>query len=379
MTDLVHGMGTALVGPDWPSITVEEVRELLADYPWIGDDMGTAFVVWRSPRPMSAAALVRRGMTTVFVKRHHVNVRTRARLEQEHQFARHLRDRGVSTPAVLATTSGETVVERGDYVYEVHDSARGVDLYRDVPSWYPFVSPEHAASAGRALAHFHRAARDFEAPAWDLEVLSDSVAIIGADDPQLALREHVQARPGLARALERFDYAEDFTQRLLPWVEKASPLLRELRPQWTHGDWHASNLTWTTSDASAGVSEVLDLGLSNRTYAVHDLAVAIERNCVDWLDVDQVGSKRVDLRIVDALLEGYEQVTPLSSGERAALIAVLPVAHLEFALSEVEYFVDVVQSESSATLAYEGYLLGHSRWFEESIGSSLLDHLGRRA
>lgn len=371
-------MGTELVAPDWPRITVEEARELLAHYSWIADDLGTAFVVWRSPRPMSAAALVRKGMTVVFVKRHHVSVRTRARLEREHQFARHLRDRGVSVPAVLATTSGATVIERDEYVYEVHDSARGVDLYRDVPSWYPFVSLQHAVSAGRALANFHRAARDFAAPTWSLEVLTDSVAIVGAEDPQLALRKLVEGRLGLARALDHFDYEEDFTRWLLPWIEKASPHLGGLRPQWTHGDWHASNLTWSSDDPVATVSEILDLGLSNRTYAVHDLAVAIERNAVDWLDVARSGSMQFDKTIVDALLDGYEQVAPLTPGELAALIALLPVAHLEFALSEVEYFADVVNSPSNAILAYEGYLLGHARWFEGPIGSSLLAHLDRR-
>jgi len=378
VTDLVHGMGTELVAPDWPRITTEEAREVLARFAWIDDGVGAAFVVWCSPRPMSAAALVRKGTTVVFVKRHHVSVRTRARLEREHQFARHLRDRGVSVPAVLATTSGETVIERDDYVYEVHDSAQGVDLYRDVPSWYPFVSLAHAVSAGRALANFHHAARDFAAPAWDPEALSGSVTIVGAEDPQLALRRLVEGRHGLARALDQFNYEEDFNRWLLPWVEKVSPHLGGLRSQWTHGDWHASNLTWSSRDPVATVSEVLDLGLSNRTYAVHDLAVAIERNAVDWLDVARSGSMRVDEGIVDALLDGYEQVAPLTPGDLSALRALLPVAHLEFALSEVEYFADVVHSSSNTALAYEDYLLGHARWFEGPNGSSLLAHLERR-
>jgi Ser/Thr protein kinase RdoA (MazF antagonist) len=371
-------MGTGLVASDWPRIRVDEARELLNHFSWIDDEIGTAFVLWTSPRPMSAAALVRKGTTTVFVKRHHVTVRSRARLEREHQFARHLRGSGVAVPAVLATTSGATVIERDDYVYEVHDSARGVDLYRDVASWYPFVSPAHAVSAGRALANFHRAARDFAAPTWDLEVLSGSVAIVDAEDPSLALRQLVEGRRGLALALAQIDYEEDFKRCLLPWVEKASPHLGALRSQWTHGDWHASNLTWSSYGPMATVCEVLDLGLSNRTYAVHDLAVAIERNAVDWLDVARCGSMTFDEAIVDALLDGYEQVAPLAPGELSALVALLPVAHLEFALSEVEYFADVVHSPSNTALAYEDYLLGHARWFEGPIGSSLLAHLERR-
>jgi hypothetical protein len=54
------------------------------------------------------------------------------------------------------------------------------------------------------------------------------------------------------------------------------------------------------------------------------------------------------------------------------------VAHIEYALSEVEYFAAVVRSETNADLAYDNYLVGHARWFEGALGSALLDHLRRR-
>jgi hypothetical protein len=54
------------------------------------------------------------------------------------------------------------------------------------------------------------------------------------------------------------------------------------------------------------------------------------------------------------------------------------VAHIEYALSEVEYFAEVVRSETNADLAYDNYLVGHARWFEGELGSALLDHLRRR-
>ncbi|MHB1210060.1 MAG: phosphotransferase enzyme family protein [Acidimicrobiales bacterium] len=378
MTDLVHGMGHELVAPDWPAVTTHEAREILAQYSWIEGDPGDARIIWRSPRPMSAAAVVRKGTTTVFMKRHHVDVRSRARLETEHEFAHHLRTRGAPVPAVLSTTSGESVVEQAEYLYEVHEAARGLDLYRDVPSWHPFSSVRHAQSAGTALARFHQAARDFAAPAWAPDVLSDSMAVVGDDDPLAALVQIVENRRGLAHGLERFDYLEDFRRRIVPHIERVAPHRRGLRSQWTHGDWHASNLTWSSSEEGAVVSDILDLGLSNRTTAIRDIAIAIERNCVDWLDVQQVGSIRSDVRIIDALLDGYEEVTPLSYAEHAALIALLPVSHVEFALSEIEYFADVVHSEANIVLAYEGFLLGHVQWFEGPGGASLLAHLELR-
>jgi Ser/Thr protein kinase RdoA (MazF antagonist) len=172
---------------------------------------------------------------------------------------------------------------------------------------------------------------------------------------------------------------EDFARYHLPIIEKAAPLLGALVPQWGHGDWHASNLTWSSSGSKAVVAGVLDLGLANRTFAIHDLAVALERSTVDWLDLAGTGGAVADLEAVDALLDGYEEVHPLDERELAALVAVLPVVHLEYALSEVEYFAEVVRSPASAELAYDGYFIGHARWFEEAAGSVLIDHLQRRA
>lgn len=378
-SELVHGMGAELVAPDWPPLRREEVRDLLARYSWIGDGNADAFIVWRSPRPMSTAAVVRCGTTAVFVKRHHARVRSRERLEREHQLARHLGSAGVGVAAVLATTSGETVVESGEYLYEVHDVARGVDLYRDVPSWYPFTSTGHGFDAGRALARFHRAAQDFAAPSSNLEVLSNAVVLINSSDPWRELERLLSHRSGLARALASFDLERDFRRWLVPLIDDASAHLAEQHPQWTHGDWHPSNLTWSSTDERATVVEVLDLGLANVTYAVHDIAIAIERSCVDWLDLQQCGTVRADLAMVDALIDGYERVTPLGPEGLLALAAVLPVAHVEFALSEVEYFADVVCSPANTDLAYEGYLLGHAKWFHGANGSLLLEGLVDRA
>jgi Ser/Thr protein kinase RdoA (MazF antagonist) len=127
------------------------------------------------------------------------------------------------------------------------------------------------------------------------------------------------------------------------------------------------------------VAGVFDFGLANRGYAVHDLANALERSTVGWLDLTESGRATADLAAIDALLDGYQQVRPLSRAEVAALPVVFPVVHVEYALSEVEYFADVVNSPANADLAYDGYLIGHARWFDGPDGSQLLDHLRRRA
>jgi len=92
-------MGRDLAEPDWLPLTDDELLAILGR----SDPGGLGrrpVVTWRSPRPMSAAALVRHGDATVFVKRHHVSVRTPEQLAAEHEFATHLRTRGLPVPAV---------------------------------------------------------------------------------------------------------------------------------------------------------------------------------------------------------------------------------------------------------------------------------------
>ena len=377
---LVHGMGKTLVEADWPALTDDEVRSVLRHFnrhEGVGATR-SSLVSWRSPRPMSAAALVHIANETVFMKRHHVAVRTPERLRVEHEFSGYLRARGQALPAVLRCASGDTMVQDGDYLYEVHARATGVDLYRDVPSWHPFTSLDHARAAGRALARFHRAARDCPLAPSMPGVLASSTAIVASANPLVELERLITARPGLARAVAHRSLLGDFTRYHLPTIEKAAPLLRALAAQWGHGDWHPSNLTWSSTSPNATVEEVFDLGLSNRTFAVHDLAVALERSTVDWLDLAGTGLVTADLASVDALLDGYEDVQQLNEVEWAALIEVLPVVHLEYALSEVEYFAEVVGSRAHVDLAYDGYFIGHTRWFGEAAGSELLEHLRRR-
>ena len=374
-------MDKALAAPDWPPLSDEEVRAVLRRYGQTNllQKSTGGVVVWQSPRPMSAASLVRVGDGSVFVKRHHREVRTPEQLRVEHAFASHLRAKGQPVPRVLTNLDGTTVVEDGDFVYEVHEPIGGVDLYRDALSWSGFRSLEHARAAGRALAAFHEAARGFPLPSRAPGVLISSTAIVGAADPQAALQRLLDSRPGLARAVGDRPLVGDFVRHHLGLIKRAAPLLAALEPQWGHGDWHPSNLTWNSTGAGAVVSGVFDLGLANHTFAVHDLAVALERSTIDWLDLAERGSVRADLDAVDALLDGYEKLRPLGGPEACALGALLPVAHIEYALSEVEYFAAVVGSETNADLAYDDYLVGHTRWFEGPLGTALLDHLRRRA
>jgi Ser/Thr protein kinase RdoA (MazF antagonist) len=376
---LVHGPGRYQVPPEWAPLTEEEVGALLVSYlPSVDFQLSPVKISWRSPRSQSSAALVATGASTLFVKRHHQSVRSANDLYVEHAFAEHLNAAGEQVPRVMAALNGATAVEQGGYIYEVHELLAGTDLYRDAISWSPFESPVHARSAGTALARLHLAARRFLLPPRLPGVLMNSSALVAASNPEVALRHLMNLRPELANAPVARALPEDFERYHLDAVNSVSPFLAVLEPQWGHGDWHPSNLAWSSSDSEANVVGVFDLGLANRTFAMHDLALAIERSTIDWLDLaghDEVG---IDFAALDSLLDGYVEVTPLRAYEEQALIGLLPVVHIEYALSEVEYYASIVGNQESAELVYDGYFVGHTKWFREGAGVALLDHLRAR-
>ncbi|HYA44506.1 MAG TPA: phosphotransferase, partial [Acidimicrobiales bacterium] len=298
----VHGMGRDLVAADWPPLGEDEARAVLENWGLVG----ISHVLWHSPRPMWAAGLVQGPWGTVFVKRHDKRVRDVEQLAAEHALAGHLRLGGLPVPAVLSVRlsmrTGATTLQSGDYVYEVHQAAAGLDLYRDAPSWSPFRSLGHAFAAGRELARLHLAAAGFDLPARPPGVLMVSCGVVAAPDPLAAVGELIAERPGMAASLGEFPWQDDLERYHLPAIRQVAPLLSRLPTQWGHGDWHPSNLTWTSTAPDASVAGVIDLGLANRTSAVHDLAMAIERSAVSWLDLPESGRAEADLDIVDALL-----------------------------------------------------------------------------
>jgi Ser/Thr protein kinase RdoA (MazF antagonist) len=161
------------------------------------------------------------------------------------------------------------------------------------------------------------------------------------------------------------------------------PLLPALPPLWTHNDLHASNLLWSDNGDDARAAAIIDFGLADRTCAVHDLAHAIERNIVEWLalgkDLDHPEAVPVHMDHLDALVDGYESVSPLSPAETAAVAPMTALCHVEFALSEADYFLGVLNSQEKARMAYHGWMVKHARWFLGSEGRCLLNALRQRS
>ena len=371
-----HGLDGTLVAPDWPALTLAELRALFSNYPQLG---GPVAIRFHSPRPLSAAAVVETARGLVFVKRHARAVRDRAGLTEEHWFLAHLYTAGAPVARVLRNEAGESAVEMGRWTYEVHDHGRGHDLYADAISWTPFFCSAHAFEAGHALARLHQAAEGFGAPRRKAQPLVASFTIFAAEDPAAAMNEYLNARPVLSNHAGVLSAAEQALELLAPFHAELLPLLPRLEPLWTHNDLHGSNLLWAGTGEEARATAVIDFGLADRTNAVHDLAHAIERSMVGWLALVEHPDRPDDVPIyldhLEALLAGYESVRVLTREEAAALAPTTALCHVEFALTEADYFLCALGSEQRARAAYDGYLLGHARWFASAQGKRLLDRL----
>lgn len=364
---LVHGMGTALEAPTWPAITPVEAEAVLDRFPAAGRLID---LNWHSPRPFSAAALIETDRGVHFLKRHHQRLRTPAALAQEHGFMAHLRAAGLSVPDVVTAANGASVIALGEWTYELHHDAPGIDLYRDRQSWTPFLTPGHAHEAGAALGRLHRAAQGYGAPARDDHPLVASFTILSASDPLAAAEAYIAARPALAGWLADKLWRQELA-RLFATLGEGVP---DQVPLWTHGDWHPSNLLWT---AEGQVDTIIDFGLATRTCALHDLAIAIERTAFRWLDLGQDDALG-DVDTARAILAGYRTLLPLPT-DMAALARLLPLVHVEFALSEIDYFAGIVGDSHQAAVAWQDYLIGHADWFLSAAGQDFLRCLAKEA
>jgi Ser/Thr protein kinase RdoA (MazF antagonist) len=379
-TAVAHGMDGTLVSPDWPPLQADEVTDVLCAFP---ECEGPVDILSVSPRPFSAASVVRAGSRRVFVKRHARAVRDAEGLHEEHRFMAHLKTRGASVPEVLATENGATALENGEWTYEVHATPPGIDLYEEAISWTPFRSVHHARAAGQAMARLHLAAVGFAGAARAQRPLVASFTIFAARDPGAEMDRYLAARPALDRYFKKRGNRDEALALLAPFHAELWPWIPFLGSLWTHNDLHASNLFWSDASDRAEPTAIIDFGLADRTNTVHDLAHAIERNIVEWLTLVNDPAHPEDITVhfdhLHALLAGYEQVRPLAREEAAALAPMTALCHAEFALSETDYFLSVLHSEEKAPMAGDGWLLGHARWFHSTAGRALLDELRRWA
>ena len=108
--------------------------------------------------------------------------------------------------------------------------------------------------------------------------------------------------------------------------------------------------------ADARITAVLDFGLAAANCALFDLATAIERNAIAWLELER-GAAAAHIDIALALIAGYRRLRPLDSDALALLADLLPLVHVDFALSEVEYFHAITGSPGECRRGLRTFLL----------------------
>ncbi len=365
MSHRVHGLTGESAQADWPPLTAGELVTVLACY-GLDAPQGSP---WISPRPLSSAACVQAGTRQVFVKRHPRDVRNAPALREEHRFIAHLRARGIPVPQVLTRPDGDSVFDTGTWTYELHALAAGDDRYRQAHSWTPPRSLSDARAAGSMLARLHQASQGYAAPQRSTHILVARDELLRDADVIGALEAQLASRPALASFLATRRWQNDLQADVLPLHALAQPELAGEPRLWTHNDWHVSNLFWHDDHR---VAAVVDFGLASPNFALYDLATAIERNAIAWLDLVR-GDESVHARVAEALITGYRDETPLHARDLHVLARLLPVVHLDFALSEIEYFHGILASRERAELAYAQFLLGHARWFRQASGQRLLE------
>lgn len=360
-------MGMGLEAPTWPVICEAEAEAVLAGFCDTGQ---LERLCWHSPRPFSAAVLLETDRGAYALKRHFHRLRSPAAVAQEHGFMAHLRAAGVPVPEVAVTVEGSSAVARGDWTYELHRKAQGADLYRDRQSWTPFLSHDHAHAAGAALARLHLAARGFSTDERGPWPLVSSFTILPARDPLNAADAYIAERPALAAFLADKPWREELG-RLFTMLAGGLAARLEAQPRlWTHNDWHPSNMLWAEDGA---VCAVFDFGLAAPTCAAHDLATAIERCAIPWLEL--ASGAQPDLGAALALLAGYRTVLPLTRDEIETVVRLLPLVHIEFALSEADYFFGILGDPHQAMQAWQDYLIDHADWFLSAAGQNFLNDL----
>ncbi|MEV0544997.1 phosphotransferase enzyme family protein [Nocardia salmonicida] len=358
----VFGMGDdPLAEPTWPALAEDEIARAIAAT-WDGSAL--AEIEWRGARPLSSTVGVRSADgERLVVKRMPVRLRDEAALGEEHRFMAHLRDRGIPVPEVLAAVGDWAQLSHADnhpapeFVYEVHRAGAGEDRYRADFSWSPYRDVDDAVGAGVMLGRLHQAATGFDAPARPARPLLASMH----GDVVSAFEWHIARRPAVARFLGERDWRAE--------VPQFRAELAEVEPLWTHGDWHGTNLLWDDHE----VTSVIDFGLADQTTAVFDLATAIERAAVDWVSLREGGPAHVRADQIAALIQGYRSVRPLSAAEQNLLPDLIPLVHIGYELSEIDYFLTVAHDPRNAEIAYHDWLLGHLRWYEADEGRELRD------
>ncbi|MDO5746039.1 MAG: phosphotransferase [Actinomycetaceae bacterium] len=379
----------AVIEPIWPQITTEEATQALTAFSKISED-STVTIVKDAQRIITSGAIVQ--VTTseadvpkkYFLKRFHISVMTPKQLQPKHkaanQYAKNLHSQ-ISAPRIatyIETPDGQTTVIIGEWIYELSSIAEGEDRYEKYHSWQPPQTSVEAFSIGQALAFLHNAASCSNQPAdpgpsyYDnrYELIPNFVI-----EESTALHYFLDKRPVTKKWIENNapNLKEDLKSCIPPSLNPdIAREIQKLPHIWIHGDGHCSNMTFHQKE----VHTIFDFGLASPAPAVMDLAIALERNTLEWVKITAGDLASYRLDIAKAIMDGYQSVRPLNQSEKKALPAIIASVHVEAALNLIGYHI-IANLPNNAQWSYDTYFRFHSTWFNTQAGKEYLAGIKR--
>ena len=395
-----------IVAQRWANVDLDEANTVCS---LLEEPLKVDCILSHSLRPMAAGSLVRAHYKDdslkesqsldVYIKRCSTKVRQASTIRPYHRFAEHLLQDKISTPKYLYfnknseflgleknasgdtcdDTSGDIYVDGtllviGDCAYEVTLKAGGEDRYKDAYTWDPPKTCEEAKNLGVVMAKIALASQGFDEPnPKEFNAFQSRFSLCASEDVQKAAEVWLKNRPDLAKFLkeQNRDFIKDIGE-FAPTCRKIYDLgYANLKKQWTHGDPHISNFMWEGSAPSA----VFDLAMAYKNTAIYDLAMTLERNTIQWVDIanGKEDSYRTDL--VEAILQGYSSVRALTDVEKELLPLVLSVSQIEQCVEFVDYYLKSNGSYDFKIWGYDTGFLEHARWYKSCFGERYLNYL----
>jgi len=367
-----HSQKLKVVTPVLLPMELDEIRRVVINhYPDVGEPERKT---GDGSRPYSASSLFVSGSGEYFLKKRSRAWRDEDDILWRHSVIDHLVNKNFPTPPLVAGRDGVTLTEEGDYYYELFHRAEGEDVYHDYHSWMPFACSDHAVSAGKTLARLHLALEDFDA--------SGRTRLGTVIDKPMTARFDMALRPDLEDSiggrinnsshLSAFFEGRRWQSELLPMLTPFSQDLRScrkaLKPWVTHGDWHGNNLFFD----GGKVSSVIDFHLTDLSFRLYDLAAALDRNCIKWLDIQDGRTDAVRFDLIGLFLEGYNSVFSVGDDELKLLSMLMPIHQLDLAVSNIEYYFGFEKNEARAEWVYQIYLIEHLRFYQLSGGKEII-------
>lgn len=350
---------------DWSNITQEDIDALKIYYIEL---QGNIEILWNSPRPFSSAALIRVNKQHIFfIKRSDRRFRSIQDIKEEHEFIAHLASKEIPVPRIILTSLGTTALQQASWTYELHHKAQGQDLYKNHHSWQPFLCREHASEAGKIQAKMHLAAQSFLIKKErNAQYLVSNQRLLQAEDITLAIKNKISASSALSQYFKDRDLSPEFLEQTKILHQSIYGHFKDIPKIWTHNDLHASNLFWNENNE---ITTVIDFGLSDFNSAVYDFVVALERNFFDWLALSS-GDIHIDLAGLQSFCLSYIETLGYLPSWFNIVPKLLGIIHLDFAFSELEYFVAITQNMKHADAAYFDWIVAHTAWFFTQEGQN---------